>query len=102
MDVNTISTLKTINFLSCFAAGGKRDERLILPLNDSISGTLDMEQMCATTSVAISASFKCNQMWLNGEEVDITANERLLRCIQEGKSIVCVFKATIITGTIYL
>lgn len=42
--------------------------------------------MCATTSVAISASFKSNQMSLNGEEVDITQNERLLRCIEEGKS----------------
>lgn len=65
--------------------GGKSDEKLIIPLNDSISGTLDMEQMCATTSVALSAQFTSNRMWLNGEEVDMTANARLLRCIEEGK-----------------
>lgn len=86
-DKRTITVRAPVN-IAVIKYWGKRDEKLIIPLNDSISGTLDMEQLCATTSVAISPSFKCNQMWLNGEEVDMTANERLFRCIQEVKTMV--------------
>ena len=36
---------------------GKRDEKLILPMNDSISFTLDPDHLSATTTVAVSPSF---------------------------------------------
>ncbi|ESN93109.1 hypothetical protein HELRODRAFT_185177 [Helobdella robusta] len=52
---------------------GKKDERLILPLNGSISGTLDLTHMCATTTVAISESFSEDQFWLNGLECSLSA-----------------------------
>lgn len=36
---------QTTLFPKCFVSGGKRDENLILPLNDSVSCTLDMEHV---------------------------------------------------------
>lgn len=46
---------------------GKRDEELILPVNDSISVTLDPDHLSATTTVAVSPSFEQDRMWLNGK-----------------------------------
>lgn len=46
---------------------GKRDETLILPINDSISVTLDLDHLSATTTVAVSPSFESDRMWLNGK-----------------------------------
>ena len=46
---------------------GKRDEALILPVNDSISVTLDPDHLSATTTVAASPSFPSDRMWLNGK-----------------------------------
>jgi diphosphomevalonate decarboxylase len=63
--------------------GGKLDEYLIIPLNDSISGTLSIDDMCAQTSVAVSEQFTEDKMWLNGEEVDITSNKRLINCLKQ-------------------
>lgn len=45
---------------------GKRDEKLILPLNDSISFTLSQDEMCAKTTVSISPTFSEDKFWLNG------------------------------------
>ncbi|KAK2191423.1 hypothetical protein NP493_53g12006 [Ridgeia piscesae] len=47
---------------------GKRDEKLILPINESTSATLDQSQLCAKTTVAASPDFTSDQMWLNGQE----------------------------------
>lgn len=44
---------------------GKRDEKLILPINSSISVTLDY--LFATTTVAASPSFTADRLWLNGK-----------------------------------
>lgn len=46
---------------------GKRDEDLILPINDSISLTLDPLHLSATTTAAVSPSFSRDRMWLNGK-----------------------------------
>ncbi|KAG8241019.1 hypothetical protein J6590_096261, partial [Homalodisca vitripennis] len=62
--------------------GGKRDEDLILPLNDSISTTLSMEQMRATTTIMQSPDFDKDRIWLNGKEESFD-NPRLIRCLTE-------------------
>ncbi|KAH9299186.1 hypothetical protein KI387_030868, partial [Taxus chinensis] len=64
---------------------GKRDEKLILPINDSISVTLDPEHLSATTTVAVSPSFISDRMWLNGKEVSL-AGERYQNCLREIRS----------------
>ncbi|XP_042509943.1 diphosphomevalonate decarboxylase MVD2, peroxisomal-like [Macadamia integrifolia] len=61
---------------------GKRDETLILPINDSISVTLDPEHLCTTTTVAVSPSFDRDQMWLNGKEISLSGG-RYQNCLRE-------------------
>ena len=61
---------------------GKRNEKLILPINDSISVTLSSDQMHAKTTVARSKSFTADRIWLNGIEERID-NPRLSNCLQK-------------------
>ncbi|KAK8943469.1 hypothetical protein KSP40_PGU002468 [Platanthera guangdongensis] len=61
---------------------GKRDEALILPINDSISVTLDPDHLSATTTVAVSPSFEKDRMWLNGKEVSLSGG-RYQNCLRE-------------------
>lgn len=63
---------------------GKRDEELILPLNDSVSATLDTNVMCAKTSVRASPDFTEDEIWLNGKRESFS-NQRLLNCLKEIK-----------------
>lgn len=59
---------------------GKADETLKIPINDSLSGTLSIDEMCATTSVAISDKFASDELWLNGKEQNLApeSNAKLL------------------------
>ncbi|XP_058791857.1 diphosphomevalonate decarboxylase [Phymastichus coffea] len=63
---------------------GKKDDNLNLPINDSISATLDTEHLCAKTTVIISPDFKEDKIWLNGSEQTMD-NRRLQNCLQEMK-----------------
>ncbi|GAB0089311.1 Diphosphomevalonate decarboxylase [Sergentomyia squamirostris] len=58
---------------------GKRDEELLLPINDSVSGTLS--EMYAKTSIAASPDFAGNRMWLNGVE-ETFDSPRILNVLQ--------------------
>ncbi|KAJ6794301.1 diphosphomevalonate decarboxylase MVD2, peroxisomal-like [Iris pallida] len=64
---------------------GKRDETLILPVNDSISVTLDPGHLSATTTVAVSPSFRSDRMWLNGKEISLSGG-RFQSCLREIRS----------------
>jgi diphosphomevalonate decarboxylase len=59
---------------------GKRDESLILPVNDSVSVTLSSEQMHAKTSVTANANFSQDRIWLNGVEEPADVG-RLASCL---------------------
>ncbi|XP_045138985.1 diphosphomevalonate decarboxylase-like isoform X1 [Portunus trituberculatus] len=61
---------------------GKRDEKLILPLNDSISFTLSQDEMCAKTTVSISPAFTEDKFWLNGKKESLE-NPRVQNCLKE-------------------
>ncbi|VAI23394.1 unnamed protein product [Triticum turgidum subsp. durum] len=61
---------------------GKRDEALILPVNDSISVTLDPDHLSATTTVAASPAFPSDRMWLNGKEISLSGG-RFQSCLRE-------------------
>lgn len=50
---------------------GKRDERLVLPLNSSLSVTLDPADLSATTTAAASPAYASDRLWLNGKEVPL-------------------------------
>ncbi|XP_033626257.1 diphosphomevalonate decarboxylase-like [Asterias rubens] len=61
---------------------GKRNEKLILPVNSSLSATLHIDQLCTKTTVAASNKFKTDRIWLNGREESLD-NPRLKKCLAE-------------------
>ncbi|XP_032086157.1 diphosphomevalonate decarboxylase-like [Thamnophis elegans] len=61
---------------------GKRDEKLILPINSSLSVTLHQDQLKTTTTAALSRDFTEDRLWLNGEPADIE-HARLQSCLRE-------------------
>ncbi|KAL6263625.1 hypothetical protein P5V15_006412 [Pogonomyrmex californicus] len=79
----TITCIAPVN-IAVIKYWGKRDESLILPTNDSISITLDTDQLHAKTTVKISPDFKEDCIWLNGRKEDIQ-NIRLQNCLKEIK-----------------
>ena len=50
---------------------GKSDEALKIPLNDSLSGTLSMDDLCTKTCVQVSDKLDKDVLILNGEEQDL-------------------------------
>ncbi|XP_015185082.1 PREDICTED: diphosphomevalonate decarboxylase isoform X2 [Polistes dominula] len=79
--MGTVTCIAPIN-IAVLKYWGKRNETLILPTNDSISLTLDTEQLCTKTTVMLSEKFKKDRIWLNGVEEDIK-NPRLQICLSE-------------------
>ncbi|EPS58761.1 hypothetical protein M569_16051, partial [Genlisea aurea] len=78
-------TARTPTNIAVIKYWGKRDEDLILPINDSISVTLDPDHLCTTTSVAVSPAFDRDRMWLNGKEVSLSG-KRYQNCLRELRS----------------
>ncbi|BEJ16558.1 hypothetical protein CspHIS471_0511630 [Cutaneotrichosporon sp. HIS471] len=62
---------------------GKRDTKLILPTNSSLSVTLDQDHLRSTTTSRADASFAKDRLWLNGKEEAIKEGGRLHTCIKE-------------------
>lgn len=63
---------------------GKRNVELILPTNDSLSVTLDQDQLMSKTTARADEGFeKGDRLWLNGAEEEIKQGGRLDRCIAE-------------------
>ncbi|XP_019869844.1 diphosphomevalonate decarboxylase [Aethina tumida] len=61
---------------------GKRNEELILPINDSLSATLNTDFMSAKTTILASPELKENKFWLNGKEESFD-NPRLANCLKD-------------------
>ncbi|CAN1297993.1 Diphosphomevalonate decarboxylase MVD2, peroxisomal [Linum perenne] len=81
-------TAQTPTNIAVIKYWGKRDETLILPVNDSISVTLDPGHLCTTTTVAVSPSFSQDRMWLNGKEVSLSG-ARYQNCLREIRARAC-------------
>lgn len=64
---------------------GKRDTRLILPTNSSLSVTLDQDHLRSTTTSRADPTFEKDRLWLNGKEEEIKPGGRLSTCIAELK-----------------
>ncbi|KAI3799621.1 hypothetical protein L1987_34920 [Smallanthus sonchifolius] len=75
-------TARTPTNIAVIKYWGKRDETLILPINDSISVTLDPSHLCTTTTVSVSPSFHQDRMWLNGKEISLEGG-RFQSCLRE-------------------
>ncbi|CAG9788585.1 unnamed protein product [Diatraea saccharalis] len=81
---NIITMIAPVN-IAVIKYWGKRNEELILPLNDSVSVTLNANVMCAKTTVCVSPNFLEDEIWLNGAKESFT-NQRLQNCLKEIKS----------------
>ncbi|XP_059628436.1 diphosphomevalonate decarboxylase 2 [Cornus florida] len=81
-------TAQTPTNIAVIKYWGKRDETLILPINDSISVTLDPKHLCTTTTVAVSPTFDQDRMWLNGKEISLSGG-RYQNCLREIRSRAC-------------
>ncbi|CAG9130638.1 unnamed protein product [Plutella xylostella] len=79
----TVTVVAPVN-IAVIKYWGKRDEELILPLNDSVSATLDTSVMCAKTSVSAAPEFTEDVIWLNGKKESFS-NKRLQNCLREVK-----------------
>ena len=76
------STVRAPSNIAVVKYWGKRDAGpLNLPLNSSLSLTLDVSDMCAKTTAVLSASFAEDRLWLNGEEVEV--NTRVKTVLRE-------------------
>jgi len=64
---------------------GKRDIKLNLPINSSVSVTLDQSDLKTITTVTASRAFtdKGDRLWLNGQEEDVPSNSRLVAVFRE-------------------
>jgi diphosphomevalonate decarboxylase len=63
---------------------GKRDASLNLPTNSSLSVTLSQDRMRSKTTAQCSPSYTDgDRFWLNGQEVDIASNKRMVKCLAE-------------------
>ena len=69
--------------IACIKYWGKRNTKLILPTNSSLSVTLDQDHLRSTTTSRADASFKKDRLWLNGHEETIKEEGRLWVCIKE-------------------
>ncbi|KAH8107727.1 GHMP kinase [Cristinia sonorae] len=71
--------------IACIKYWGKRDTKLILPTNSSLSVTLDQDHLRSTTTSRADPSFEKDRLWLNGKEEEIKEGGRLATCIKEMK-----------------
>jgi mevalonate pyrophosphate decarboxylase len=66
MKSNTFTCTSPVN-MAVIKYWGKRDEKLILPLNDSLSLTLNQKNLFSKTTVELDENFEKDELWLNGE-----------------------------------
>lgn len=76
---NSVTVIAPVN-IACIKYWGKRNEELILPINDSLSVTLSTADLCSKTTITADPSFSNNRIVLNGKEEDF-GNERIVRCL---------------------
>lgn len=64
---------------------GKRDTKLLLPTNSSLSVTLHFQDLSTTTTIRGSPNYESDRLWLNGKEESIPTNRRLLNCLEDSR-----------------
>ncbi|KAJ1916916.1 Inositol-1,4,5-trisphosphate 5-phosphatase 1 [Mycoemilia scoparia] len=78
--INEVTVTAPVN-IAVVKYWGKRDKKLILPTNSSLSCTLSQDHLHTRTTIRASPNFTYDRLWLNGVEERIDASERLLNCI---------------------
>jgi len=60
---------------------GKRDEKLNLPLNSSLSITLNQDHLKTTTKAKFDSSIESDKLIVNGVQENISKNKRVQNCL---------------------
>ncbi|SCU92814.1 LAFA_0F13036g1_1 [Lachancea sp. 'fantastica'] len=87
MAIYTASKTAPVN-IATLKYWGKRDKKLNLPTNSSISVTLAQDDLRTLTSVATSETFLEDQLWLNGK-LESLNSERTQNCLQDLRDLRC-------------
>jgi diphosphomevalonate decarboxylase len=74
------TTISPVN-IAIIKYWGKKDTKLHIPLNSSLSFTLNMDDLKTTTSVVASTQFETSRIYLNGKEEDFE-NKRIQNVIE--------------------
>jgi diphosphomevalonate decarboxylase len=83
-----MATVSAPTNIACIKYWGKADVPYNTPTNDSVSVTLDQADLKAVTTVAASASFTHDRLWLNGvEDLSAATNKRFRACIDGVKAL---------------
>ncbi|KAH0864980.1 hypothetical protein HID58_082191 [Brassica napus] len=85
-------TAQTPTNIAVIKYWGKRDEVRILPVNDSISVTLDPDHLCTVTTVAVSPAFDRDRMWLNGKTKKHSCEKSVIHLVTESVSYILLIE----------
>ncbi len=80
-----VSTMQCASNIAVIKYWGKRDEKLLLPINSSLSVTLSPIHMGTTTTAAASPEWEGDRLWLNGNEENVNS-ERVQNCLKAIRS----------------
>lgn len=70
--------------IACIKYWGKDSVELNTPINDSVSVTLDQEDLRAVTTAAASVAFSSDRLWLNGvEDTNASISKRFRACVDQ-------------------
>ncbi|CAI8032897.1 Diphosphomevalonate decarboxylase [Geodia barretti] len=80
-ETHTVTCSAPVN-IAVIKYWGKRDEELVLPVNSSLSVTLNQDQLRTVTTVSVSRKFQKDRIWVNNREESME-NPRLKRLLAE-------------------
>ena len=79
-----METVSAPTNIACIKYWGKADAKWNTPTNDSVSVTLDQDDLRAVTTAAASTSFTKDRLWLNGvEDEGAATNKRFRACVDQ-------------------
>lgn len=81
---NSVTCIAPIN-IALIKYWGKSNEDYNIPLNSSLSVTLNTNDLCTMSTIYVSDSFLKDEMWLNGKEQNVEKNTRTQRCVKEAR-----------------
>ncbi|KAI5790121.1 GHMP kinase [Geopyxis carbonaria] len=90
--IYTASTTAPVN-IAVIKYWGKRDTKLNLPTNSSLSVTLSQNDLCTHTTAACSSTFTSDQLWLNAEPQDVSG-ARQTACFRELRALRAALEAS--------
>ena len=87
-DAKTVQlTISSPTNIAVIKYWGKRDTKLNLPINSSVSLTLNQRDLRTVTTVTASTAYASDRLWLNGHEESVGESSRLLSVFREVRAL---------------